>query len=289
MSESITSENKIIKMLKYLFEKDSEALKNILNKAFNKDIKTIELRKISDSYSISKNDRIDLYINLNLDGINSNVFMELSTNLERTNFDFKKYYDLINKAYPTTPNYLIYLKPKYNKTNNEPFKSIYYEKIIKSITINNDSYINTFKDIIHEHLISKRDEEIDKYLLDNIDEIFKKIVDMNKKATDYFKNDLAYKIKVFINYDNFIFDSSNYSLKLYDSFWHNSYVELITLSTNGSIIIQRVIDNEIKEKEVVYVYSPFLSDKWREDLFDNTIIILKNMYNKQKKELNKEQ
>ena len=287
MRESITSENKIIKMLKYLFEKDSEALKNILNKAFNKDIKILELIEIKEEYLIGDNKRIDLFISLKIDDISSCIFFEVFARRDIHVFNFKQHYELINDNYKDTSNYFIYLKPKYNKDNNDCFKDINYETIIKSITISDDPYISAFKETMHEHLISKRDEEIDKYLLENIDEIFNRLIRANIDAKDYFKTDLANKIKCFIDYDNLEYKSSNYSIKIYNSSWDNAYIELITLTGDNDIIIQRVVNNEIKDKESFKIFAPFLSDEWKEELFDKSIFILKNMYNKQKEESNK--
>ena len=314
-------ENMISLMLKYLFMNDSECLKNILNKAYNKNFEYMEVEDVITEYSILKNKRIDLLIKATINNKKSIIVIENKVYSYEHDNQCEVYYKYIKNAFLNEDKYYLFLKPKYN--SNTPgckeFKIITYNDILDLITRDDDVHINDFKNEIRNNLVVEEMTNLDNFMLDNYKEIYDKVNDWNKKINKFLYDDFGEEIQKYLKCERKEFYSGDYSIRFYDancwSEWKDNkndvyyfYVELVSMGKNikepyfQRIIKRYTIDDDSniskylnnkypmkKASDLYYVIDrvSFVSDKnimsqeWKEELIEKGKEILKQMYDKQ--------
>ena len=267
-------ENMISLMLKYLFENDENALKNVLNKGKNPKIKEIEIKDIINEYVISNSKRIDIFIKAKIDGEDSVIVIENKVYSHEHDSQCKTYFDYIERVFKNKKNYFLFLKPEYN--TNEPecdnFTIITYDDILNTIENEEDIYIKDFKKTISNNLVVREMNELDIYLLDHFKEIYRKVNDLDKMIINYFKNDYGEQIKKYLGCKNTEFYPGDYSIRFYNDNWYSGwdknskkdlyyfYVELVSHSRSiNKPVFQRIIKRYSDEDSYI---NKFIADKY---------------------------
>lgn len=165
------SETTVSLMLKYLFENDSECIKNIITKLYDRRIDIIEIEKVSTEYYIYDDKRIDLLIEAK--GDNEDYIIVIENKVDSYEHDNQciRYYEYIESRFNNIPNrYYIYLKPStnYSKPSCGSFKELTYDVLYDSIT-SDDKYILDFKNCIVRNYMKSKKNELEISILNNFD------------------------------------------------------------------------------------------------------------------------
>ncbi|MBP5444914.1 MAG: PD-(D/E)XK nuclease family protein [Acholeplasmatales bacterium] len=311
-------ENLISLMIRYLFENDSECLKNVLNKAYKDNIHYLEIIEITPEYSIKDKKRIDILIKALIDKKESIIVIENKVYSKEHGEQCKLYYEYIDKEFPNFIKYYLFLKPEYNKATSgcKKFMVINYRDLCDSITNEDDIYIKDFKKTINNNLVVGKMDELKKYILDHFSELYGLVSDLDKQLSNFLENEYGKEMQEFLKCERVEVYKPNYSIRFYNAnCWggynvsndekYYFYVELVGHDKNikypkFQYIINRYSDNP-ETKISKYVINKdrdsrfgkncfvirtvsFISDKdvlspeWKRELIEKSKEVLKPFY-----------
>ena len=163
---------------------------DLLNQLINDD-KIISIDNGGTELSITNKKRIDIYYEGELNN-NKKYFIIIENKINSLvhSHQCAKYYEWVNRYYKNHKIYAFLLKPYYNSTepdDKEHYKVITYEDLYNIINNSSNVYGNELKKEIKNCLMKKEYNELDKYFLNNLENIYKRTNQLWNDINEYFK------------------------------------------------------------------------------------------------------
>lgn len=195
-------------------------------------IKVKNIESIIDSGTelvINDESRIDIYFEGQFDnGQKFFIIIENKINSPVHDGQCKRYYDWAKSVYKNHSVYCFLLKPSYNLTNtdDEHFEIITYDLLYEIIDGIDDSYVNELRKEIKNCLMKTNYDELDRFFINNLQEISSKASFLWKEINNYFDSFTKnFNKDGKYNFDN-TFAKENIYIRLYDKVekWWSGYI-----------------------------------------------------------------